>query len=479
MVLVVFWLLGISYRLWLWEQFYGWEESDYGNLAMVRGVWDSRFTLYDMNHMPGYYAFGAFFLCFTDDTVVAAKLASWIGGSVAFGLAISLVYRLAGYYPAIVTTALLFAQPEFSLYASSALREPVYAALLLGFLTATLWRYYWVAGVCMASAFLFRFEVPLAVIPLYLLWATQKQYRPIWTTTLPLVVTIVLWALYCQQIHGTFQFWAHAAATNVETGLGAEAVSRWDWIQRGSAVAGTLFFELLPSRIGWLVWFGWLLAPLLCIRTSRWIPVICFSYSLVFLWLAIGFIAQHDAEHNLYWKWLCPFVPVVVPVGVLGLVLLSNSWAPLWRYALWCLTLGQALWGNVEESARQIQRSVQLYKPQLVLAKKIEKEAPIGRLMIVDNIPACWIGRKPNDLSMISWFDVPVPKNDPKKFAAWLTEKQVWSVLWFKEDWTKAPGIAPFLSKGGTWTINGVTLTETAREDEYGWINYRVSFATH
>ena len=37
-------------------QTYGWEESDYGNLAMVYGV-GSGFTIM-MNHMPGYYLWG-------------------------------------------------------------------------------------------------------------------------------------------------------------------------------------------------------------------------------------------------------------------------------------------------------------------------------------------------------------------------------------------------------------------------------------
>ena len=54
--------LGILWRLFLIHLFWGWEESDYGNLQMVRGVFDSGFTSYDMNHMPGYYAVAALFL---------------------------------------------------------------------------------------------------------------------------------------------------------------------------------------------------------------------------------------------------------------------------------------------------------------------------------------------------------------------------------------------------------------------------------
>ena len=46
--------------------------------------------------------------------------------------------------------------------------------------------------------------------------------------------------------------------------------------------------------------------------------------------------------------------------------------------------------------------------------------------------------------------------------------------MWFKEDWTQAPEIAPFLSDGGQWEYNGVRLEEQQREDQYGWIYFQV-----
>ena len=33
--------LGVVLRVWFTQHYYGWEESDYGNLAMIYGVWDS------------------------------------------------------------------------------------------------------------------------------------------------------------------------------------------------------------------------------------------------------------------------------------------------------------------------------------------------------------------------------------------------------------------------------------------------------
>jgi hypothetical protein len=47
-------------------------------------------------------------------------------------------------------------------------------------------------------------------------------------------------------------------------------------------------------------------------------------------------------------------------------------------------------------------------------------------------------------------------------------------VLWFREEWTQAPIITPYLGSGGYWTQAGVSLTEVRREDGYGWILYAV-----
>src|SRR5688572_20556006 len=89
-------LAGAPWRLSLAARYAGWEESDYGDRAMVRGVLDARFLHYDMNHMPGYYALCALVLAAVGDTVVAAKGVSRVSGCVALGLAVVLCRKLAG-----------------------------------------------------------------------------------------------------------------------------------------------------------------------------------------------------------------------------------------------------------------------------------------------------------------------------------------------------------------------------------------------
>ena len=118
--------MAVGYRFWLWNVFAGWEESDYGNIAMIRGVFESGFQTYDMNHMPGYYGFAALFLFLHDDAVVAGKLASTLGGGLSLVGVTLLMKRMAGVWPALILVLVLCFQPEFSLYSASALREPVY-----------------------------------------------------------------------------------------------------------------------------------------------------------------------------------------------------------------------------------------------------------------------------------------------------------------------------------------------------------------
>ena len=140
---------------------------------------------------------------------------------------------------------------------------------------------------------------------------------------------------------------------------------------------------------------------------------------------------------------------------------------------LWGIVIISVLFQHIHESQRQIERSWRLYRPQIQLAQELEEEVPIDRLLLVDNIPACWMNRKPHQRRLISWFDVPVSPNDPQAFAQWLKKEKVWGVLWFREEWTQAPKIAPFLQEGGVWSEGDVILHPVGQEEFYGWIFYR------
>lgn len=491
------------WRLWLMGRYAGWEESDYGNLAMIQGVVEGGFRHFDMNHMPGYYAVSALVHLLVEDAVIAGRSVSLLGGLIALGLATRIAMRLGGARCGWLVGILLAVQPEFALYSSSSLREPLAAAFVLGCVSLLISeRMIW-AGVFAGLAFLVRFDLALVLTPVMVLHAFG---RPKWGTRmlhglLPMALAVLAWSVYCRVDHGTFVFWSHSVSVNLETGLGAEAEAPGQWWANGLSVSGGLLGWILPWRIGWGVWLG-LIAGLWVFlrgvtriafgdvsgrveefrrlhgvrRTITWTCLLMLG-----LWAGIGFVGQHSPSHNLYWKWLCPIIPVLMPVAVLGMLELMERGTRVMGVSAARVLVGvlicQAMGSNLNETERQRELSESWYRPQLTLAQRIEAEIDPSVPMILDNIPACWVRRKATERPMTSWFDVPVKSGDGIGFSTWITNEQIQWVLWFREDWTQAPRIAPFLADGGTWEMGAVTLIEREREDGYGWIWFEVLHA--
>jgi len=494
------WALGLlacfAWRLLQARRFAGWEESDYGNLAMIQGVLDGGFAHYDMNHMPGYYALGAAVLAVVGDAVLAGKVVSMTGGLAAWALAVSLSRRFFGGPVAVITGFLLIFQPEFALYTSSQLREPVYVAYLLACLTALINEKLGWAGIFAALAFTVRFDAMFVLPPLLLLGGRAAGPGLGWLRwaklLLPLPAAILAWSAYCGMEHGTWAFWSHSVAVNVETG-GAGEGSGGAWLKGGLAVVLGLGGHLLPWRIGWAIWFGlgWTFlrsargALHVATRRGRWMrpgPELLWPAMgalMLGFWLSVGFTGQHDPSHNLYWKWMLPLVPVLVPLGVAGLWAIAAAAGARWGRPLTGAIVGigvlQAMFSEINETERQVLRSQAWYRPQVELAQWIEAYIPEDQAMFLDNIPACYIRRRPQERTLISWYDVELgAPGDLSALAAALRAEGVRYVLWFREDWTQAPRVAPALAAGGELRAGGLRLIERSREDGYGWIFYQV-----
>jgi len=474
-------LLAAAWRLTLGTMYAGWEESDYGNLAMIQGVLAGGFRHYDMNHMPGYYAASAAVHALVSDAVIAGRSVALAGGLVAWAGGVWLAWRLGGRLAAGIAGLLLVTQPEFALYAASTLREPMYAAGLVGFVAGLIARRPGLAALAGVVAFSVRFDalVVLPAIAAVHALGLRGGFRVVAKALVPVFLAAAGWSLYCKVDHGTFQFWSHAVAVNVETGLGAESEGTGAWLVSGLWVAVRLVAWLLPWRVGWGVW----LAAVVWLVAVRWRsphPVRTLAAGVFMatgFWGAVGFVGQHSPEHNLYWKWMMPLVPLVVPLGAVGLArghsLLAARTGPVVAGALLAVVLAQALTSHARETQRQLALSQELYAPQVALGRWIEAEIPEDVPLVVDNIPACWINRRPHERRMVSWFDVPVKGGGPA-LAEWLASEGVPWVLWFQEEWTQAPVAAPELADGGTVQVGPLTLVERAREDAYGWILYEV-----
>ena len=474
-------LLGLAWRLWLMPRYYGWEESDYGNLAMARGVLESGFTQYDMNHLPLYYGLSALVLAVVGDTVLATHLVSLVSGMAAIVLVVLIAWRLAGREAAWLAGLLVVFQPELALYSTSALREPLYAALLLGSLAALGRERLVAASALTVLAFLVRFDALVIMGPVLVVHALGRTPRPrrAIAVLLPLLLGVALWSTYCHFMHGIWRFWEHSVTVNLETGLGEEAGGWLEWMANGARVSMALGLRVLPTHLGFVLPIAGLAALPGLVASGHGARR---SLALVLVlitgfWLAIGFTGQHEPGHNLYWKWLLPLVPfwgIAAAVGVAGaLARLRGRLPALALGALLLVGLGSAWLQQLDETRRQIAVSEQLYKPQLLLAQRIEAEIPESATMILDNIPACWLGRVVHPRSLWTWMDIPVPAGRAE-LGAWLEDQEVRYVLWFREEWTQAPVVAPWLAGGGSQRLGSVILEELDREDEYGWIWYRV-----
>ena len=470
------------YRLALGTQYYGWEESDYGNLAMVRGVLESGFRHYDMNHLPMYYGLSAAVMGVVGDAVVASRFVSLVAGVLTVGLAVVLADRLVGRSIAWVVGLVCVVQPELALYAASSLREPVYAAAVLGCLVALSRERLAVASLMAGVAFLTRMDAALTLGPVLLLHALGRGPRPtrLLAAVGPLVLAGLAWSFYCSQVHGTWAFWGHSVAVNIETGGSEEQLGGMEWLLGGVRVCLALLFEVLPSRIGWGLFIGYFVG-LLVVPWRRHDPrrtVAVASLLLLGFWLGIGLTAQHDPGHNLYWKWLHGVLPPMLLIGCIGVFRVAHhARAAGGRLGVAMLVLvvaGQGIWAAATETQRQVALSKELYQPQLELAQWIESEVPESVPLLVDNIPGCWLDRRDHNRELHTWFDVPVPPEDRQAFAAWLGSERIGYVLWFREDWTQAPVIAPWLATAVPHKLGRVVLVPMREEPGYGWILYKV-----
>jgi hypothetical protein len=434
-----------------------------------------------MNHLPLYYGLSALVLAVVGDTELATHLVSLVAGLASIVLVVSLAWRLAGREAAWVAGLVVVFQPEMALYSASALREPLYAALLLGGLAALTRERLVAASLLAVAAFLVRFDALVIMGPVLLFHALGREarLRRVVAVLAPLLLGVALWSVYCHFVHGIWRFWEHSVTVNIETGLGEEAGGQLEWLANGARVSIALGLQVLPGHLGALLPVAGLLALPGLVRSGHGGKrSLALLLALVTgFWLAIGFTGQHDPGHNLYWKWLLPLVPfwgIAAGSGAAWLYHRLRSRLPL-PAAVGLLGVGLLLvWmQQLDETRRQLAVSEQLYKPQLELARAIEAEIPEAVPLVLDNIPACWLGRRPHGRTLHTWMDIPVPE-DRAALGRWFDAQGIAYVLWFREEWTQAPVVAPWLASGGSQRLGPVSLEELDREDEYGWIWYRV-----
>ena len=473
--------LALFVRMVLAPRYFGWEEGDYGNLMMIREVIDSHFTWFRTAHMPGWYILGAAgrLLAGGADRLPPLLITmSFSVGSVA--IATALARRVVGAGSAWLVGVWLAVQPEMALFGASTLRSPVYAALGIAGLWMSL-RGSRNGVLATAAAFLVRMEAFFVFfLPALLTWGPARG-RPIsrlFPALLVLSSVVGSWQLYIALAQGEVgPFWAGPFEQNQ-----AGDVITAEFVKNGFASVWTLATWTLPRKVSWtclaLAGIGGL-AVLRGFGRSGARPVLGYMVFTLGFWFAEGFISQQDPNHNLYWVWLLPAIPPLILLASIGWGWLDERMVALPR-TLRCLVLTlvalSAAPSFLTETRYQMERSEAWYRPQLELAKWLEAHARPDAGMVLGSIPEVWVQRKEHPFRVTAWWFLPRSLKGAQKaeLGAFLADQRVDYLMWFAEEWTEAPAIAPYLAAGQAIDAGDVRLIPIDREDGYGWILYVV-----
>lgn len=466
--------------------YFGSEEEDWGNLGLIVGALQSNFSFVETEHMPLFVDLSAALMWIVGDAERAGEIVALVGSVAATALVMTLGARLFGSRAGLWAGVAYAVQPESALYAASPLREGPYAAFtLLGswwIVSGAGWR----AGLAFALAFFTRFDALFTWFPALVIGALAPSAvaAACRRAIVPAACAVGFWAALYARIEGDWRFWQGVVARNT-TDLRDYPLS--ERIQEGVDAALSVGGAVVPAHVGHAL-FGLMIVGLLAswirpgweggpVAPRRWFAL---GTSGVFgFYLLTVAITAYDPGHNLYWKWLAPSLPWLLLAAAAGLTrvlaaaptLESGTLGRVLAFAL----VGSTLTQYLVETQRQVARSRRWYGTQVHLVRWFDEHAPPEHAVVADLIPASWLARRPGGRTVISWSDEGLPHGDLPALGAFLEERGVRLVLWYRERWVGAAVAVPQLGAGTAVVAGPVQLHPIAREDEYGFIAYEVS----
>jgi len=467
----------VAYRVWLSWRYFGWEESDYGNLKNVREVMDSGFTWFNPAYGPGYYSMAGAVRLLVED-----PRASALGMTIAFAVvgvvaATMVTRKLAGPSASWLVGAWLVLQPDIALEGASTLRYPVYGALTAVAVAAMVWGRSAVSvgaaglGAMVHPVAWFNDPIPALLAP----WVDRgKTWRALLLPAAFLLGLAGLWQLYVTRVFDEGFFITAPVRLNVESDFELRDALERTW---------ALTTWLVPRKLGWT----WLvLAAIGAWGALRGVArpggrtVFLWAFLVVGAWTGMGFLASYDPNHNLFWARLQPVVPLLGILAGIGWAWVSGrlAGAPRGTTAVaWLVVATSVAPSFLAETRYQMDRSERWYRPQLEHSRWVEEHAPPGTGVLTSAIPEVWLTRVTEPAVRVFAFSkLPAFLRDapPGVVGDWLLAENVRYVWWFREDWTEASVILPSLADGVAVALGDAVAVPLDREDEYGWILYGV-----
>ncbi len=461
-------LLAGLYRAVLVFHYYGSEEEDYGNLGIILGTLQSKFTYIETEHMPFFTSLAALATAFTGDSHSGGEAVAILGGAATVFLTVLIGWRWLSPAAGVIAGVLVLFQPDAALTAATPLRISTYVALCLGGVYALGERRSILGGLLLAAAFLTRFDLAFTLLPAAALLLVHRKDRRLAAAVGIVAAVVVAWAIYYRVTLGTFAFWGSVADRSTgEQGGGVGTALQFLWFIVGGH-AGYVVVAAAGAGV-WLVVRGAAGRP---DDRPRWLAL-CFGATFGFLLLAV-FLSAYRYDHNLFWKWMCSSVPFLALFAGHAAVELLRDRARSLAIAAAVLGLGATGAQYVVQTSAQLDRSDTWYGTQVRLMDWVEEAYPKDVTLVADLIFATYLARKPTERRVLRWSTDNTPEGlDREAFGRWLRDERVAVVITFREGWVGSARKAPWLTDLAPLRAGPVRLTPLAMEPGYGWVAWR------
>ena len=284
-------------------------------------------------HPPGYYLFLKGWAAIFGDSVLALRASSVFLSLACMPLLFAITRRLdepesETVYAGLVACALYAVCPVLVVQAWSARMYPLAMLLILGssycLLRALEDKRWWAGYICLTSAGLYTHNVLFLSTAAQLLYLATRKGRFLSSLGLGACIAVSYWpwagSLAYQRAAVRKVYWAQPTRLdemlNAASGLFRLPVfpSVWLWIPVFLTIAGVLVMALQrPGKASFLAWLG-LVPPGLFVLQSFWegsslLQARYLVPSLLFCWLALGFLAAR------FWTRSATFVILAVTLG--------------------------------------------------------------------------------------------------------------------------------------------------------------------